>query len=365
MELTKEQERAKRVIVDLINSKKPITTLGGYAGTGKSTLIKFIVNHFCDKRIAFCAFTGKASSVLKSKVNTNMKDDDFCGTVHSLIYTLVGEDENNIMHFELKDYINYDLIIVDEASMLNQQLFVDLTSFGIPILAVGDHGQLPPIGKGLNLMAKPDITLEKILRQMEGNPIIKVSEMARKDGFIPLGKYGDTVQKIKGIERLRLVKSLNDVMVLCGRNRTRRFANILARESFGLNYPSPLSGEKVICLRNNRYKGVYNGNVGLIETIKDIGEFAYQVSILMETGVYFKGQIYKDQFLCEKTCQEIKFFNLFDYAYCLTVHKSQGSEYDNVILLEERNRYMTDDEWSRWLYTGVTRAKNKLLILGE
>jgi exodeoxyribonuclease-5 len=225
-------------ILDWINSSKSkvvtkfqnILTVGGYAGTGKTTLIGKVRRDLGKTyRIAFCAYTGKAASVLNKKLidQNAVFEGDYCGTIHRLIYIpVVDKDTNEIIKWEKKSILDYDLIICDEASMVGETIFLDLTSFKIPILAVGDHGQLPPIESSINLMQAPDIRLEKIHRTAENSPIIKLSLMARNDGYIPFEKFSDTVLKVRpkdpAITKF-IVDSgdFNSSALLCGFNKTR------------------------------------------------------------------------------------------------------------------------------------------------
>jgi exodeoxyribonuclease-5 len=146
----------------------PFLTLGGYAGTGKTTLIAYLrqaLRQFDEEaRVAFCAYTGKASRVLDMRLKDQKvpRRGDSVSTIHSLIYNAESDKSGTVTSWKLKDKLEYDLIIVDEASMVDETIWLDLLSFQIPILAVGDHGQLPPINSRFNLMGNPQIRLERI-----------------------------------------------------------------------------------------------------------------------------------------------------------------------------------------------------------
>lgn len=382
LELNQDQLKAHEEIVNFVRRGKNLLTLGGFAGTGKTTLIAHAVKTIKeikqkterDFKIAFCAFTGKAASVLRSKlqgIESYDQDEDYSGTIHGLIYTPIFGAKGVIAGFELLPTIDYDLIIVDEASMLNEAIYKDLSSFGIPIIAVGDHGQLPPVFGDFNLMANPDIRLEKIMRQAEGDPIVRLSFIAREYGRIEPGEYGPGVSKVTDRKIMYSLDGIREKMILCGRNKTRVFTNKFVRGKLGINSSSPVPGEKVICLKNNRKAGIYNGNLGILKEIKPSGRHWFQVKIQMEEDFLFDGTIFRHQFDREKLITEWEDFeyeeigNLFDFAYCMTVHKSQGSESDDVVVIEERMGMQTDDDWRRWLYTAITRSKSKILIIGE
>ncbi|KKQ71073.1 MAG: Exodeoxyribonuclease V, partial [Candidatus Shapirobacteria bacterium GW2011_GWE2_38_30] len=149
-------------------------------------------------RVAFASFTGKATRVLRGKLaemETVYKEDSI-GTIHSLIYSPIVDTKKNIVGWKKKDEIEADLIVIDEGSMVDGTIWGDLVSYGLPIVVVGDHGQLPPIRGDFNLMERPMVKLEKIHRQAEKNPIIKVSMLAREEGKIPFEKFGNGVEKM-------------------------------------------------------------------------------------------------------------------------------------------------------------------------
>lgn len=364
IQLNTQQQKAHDQIVSFFNDRKgKLITLGGYAGTGKTTLISHIIETIRAKQmihVAFCAYTGKAATVLKSKIN--LAEGDYCGTIHGLIYRPVGKLPNSRMIFERVDHLEYDLIILDEASMVDEVIFKDLAAYGIPIIAAGDHGQLPPINGRFNLMENPDIRLEEIMRQAEDNPIIKLATMARTTGNIPFGVYGPGVKKIQDISALKEYLT-KEVMILCAKNKTRVNINNYARDFFGIESQSPVIGEPVICLRNNRLANIYNGNIGKLVSIEE-HKNCYKAEIEFDESKYF-GTISKRQFGLQYTDMEEgdRGFDIFDWAYCITTHKSQGSEYDDLIIIEERMGMQSDDDWRRWLYTAVTRAKERMLII--
>jgi len=178
-------------------------TIGGYAGTGKTTLIAVLRRLLYKKspklKVAFAAFTGKATQVLQNYLTEFdlLYQQDSISTIHSLIYSVVKNEQQQIVAWRKKDRLQTDLIIVDEASMIDQEIWQDLLSYQIPIIAVGDHGQLPPIHGYFNLMKEPLLRLETIHRQELNNPIIEVSILARTKGYIPVAKYGKKVRKLQ------------------------------------------------------------------------------------------------------------------------------------------------------------------------
>ncbi|MFO0703700.1 MAG: AAA family ATPase [Patescibacteria group bacterium] len=367
------------------NISRNFITVGGYAGTGKSTLVAHLRKELKtlkpNLKVGFASYTGKAARVLRSKLNEQniLQEKDTVGTIHSLIYSPIVNDDEEIVGWQRKEKLDKDLIIIDEASMVDQVIWQHLLSYQIPIIAVGDHGQLPPIEGKFNLMKEPDLMLNKIHRQAENNPIIGLSIQAREYGLIKFGEYSSTVRKFdmseydaQEAQQELLGNYKNDTLVLCGFNATRNRLNTYIRSSLGFESTSPTSSDRVICLRNNHKIGIANGMLGTINKINKRGEDWYEAEIVMddEEDVY-KGLISAKQFGAKTAFNftekrgEFMMGDLFDFGYALTVHKAQGSQAKKVVLLEERSPKMDDEQWRRWLYTAVTRAEQELYIFGR
>lgn len=367
--------------------------MGGYAGTGKSTLISVLAHDLPYLRIAYCAFTGKAANVLRQKLahaSVPVRPlEDYCGTVHSLIY-IPQMVNGELIGWSLAEELDYDLIIVDEASMVDEQMFKDLSTYRIPILAVGDHGQLPPIGGSFNLMDKPDIRLETIHRQAESSPILRLSSYIRTHGSLP-DKYADdgmvrfvhprdTDSVLSELYVGTPVEKIQDCAVLCYRNSTRVTMNNrirLLRFQDTIDAP-PHRDDQFICLRN-AYGVIYNGMRGIASVVEDHGDRLYRAYIdFPDDHLEVDGGIFRYQFNREKTISgfdDVRQFEgfyqdnwyyliglLFDYGYCLTVHKAQGSQYEQAVIIYERGGG-TSDEFQRWLYTAATRASGRLTFI--
>jgi len=357
-------------------------SLGGYAGTGKTTLIGILRNKLSVKnkslKIGFASYTGKASRVLQNKLiekNAILKQDTI-GTIHSLIYSPIVNEKEEIIGWKQKDKIDRNLIVIDEGSMVDEQIWNHLLSYKIPIIVVGDHGQLPPIQGNFNLMQKPHILLHHIHRQARDNPIIGLSIQAREHGFIRSGIYSDYVIKYdkndsetQNIIQETLAKSNNQSLILCGFNHTRQKLNSFIRNSLGFESLSPQNGDRVICLRNNHITHIFNGMLGTIIEINKYDDDWYEADILLDDEKnQYHGLISAKQFghktglnFTDKRSQIMK-GDLFDFGYALTVHKAQGSQAKKVVLFEERFNRTTDEQWKRWLYTAVTRAEEELII---
>jgi len=373
----------------------PFITLGGYAGTGKTTLVAYVRQALRqndpDARVAFCAFTGKAVRVMEQTLrrqHVNHRGDSI-STIHGLIYNTETDSAGHVTGWRKRAEIKTDLIIVDEASMVTEELWQDLLSYGVPILAVGDHGQLPPVGGAFNLMAEPMIRLERVYRQAAGSPIVEVATLARTTGLIPPGRYGEGVIKYDrtgdniGVVMEELLENWRpDWLVLCGYNHTRIRLNHDLRSRLGFDTPDPATGDHVICLRNNRTAKLYNGMTGAITHITpaddDRDHAWWQAEVRLDDRDY-TGLLLRAQFGAKETINPVpptpgaaksgkgakNRGDLFDFGYALTVHKAQGSQADTVLLFEERNQHMNDDDWHRWLYTAVTRAERQLFIIGN
>jgi ATP-dependent exoDNAse (exonuclease V) alpha subunit len=385
--------------------------MAGLAGTGKTTLLGFMANALRERmshlRIGFITYTGKASIVLASKL-IDMGPEDYVGTIHSLIYfPIVDEKTGKVEGWSRKDELDVDFIFVDEASMVGKEIWEDLLNYNIPIIAIGDHGQLPPVGAdSFNLMAKPDHILTEIHRQAKDNPIIKLSMIAREEGYVECGMYGTAIAKLHWSDpRCKKILSAydkdSDLIALCGMNATRVQINKIVRSKYGFK-GTPKVSERLICLKNNKKINAMNGQIGTLIAIESVGPKFFEIQIRMDGskfdvwsfclksgfGKVFSKDAYSESNMRETrddladavqekmrkanpnyfmTSDERRFckVDLFDFGYCVSVHKSQGSEWSRVILIDERNQYQTDDDYTRWLYTGITRAKDKLIMIED
>jgi exodeoxyribonuclease-5 len=391
LELTDEQEAVVDAVIAWRDElARPYVTIGGYAGTGKTTILgplrTRLAMAYKGARVAFCAFTGKAASVLRAKLKRHhaLRREDYCGTIHGLIYEAEADELGRLATWHRRGEIPFDLIIIDEASMVGEGLWADLCAFGIPIVAIGDHGQLPPIEGTLNLVAEPELRLETIHRQAADNPIIKLSLLARTEGAIPFGTFGPGVEKLpRGDEatdlRLDQIFSAFDAetLVLCGYNRTRIALNRHIREKLGIEGEGLVPGERIICLQNNwgaRQHPVFNGMLGTVVSAEPESEEGvlhwYNVVFQMdgEDRMYI-GQISAHQIDRPTRVDQVdgllplEIGDRFDRGYALTVHKAQGSQARRVVLFEQKSRFWEGEAYRRWLYTAVTRAEEELLIV--
>jgi len=378
--------------------------IGGYAGTGKTYLIshirKEIKTIFPHVHVAFVTFTGKAASVLENKLISNgaRYDTDYAGTIHGMIYYPDIQYDTKLKMNVIKGWKKrdredldwYNLIIIDEASMVSSKIWKDLLNYEKPIIAVGDHGQLPPVGDGVfNLMTHPDHSLTEIQRQALHSPIIALSKFIRENGYIPFKfpNYNSEVFKLSWRQPQAQhiwennIKYGDDLMVLAPFNKTRNGLNKFIRNKQNYTHKIPYPSERVICLKNNHYSGIMNGMLGTVLWVMPEDYGLYRMTIQMDGFVdpheclvsnkCFGKSEYPDLHKSDDTQREYArekgFVSIdhFDFGYASSVHKAQGSEWDRVIFFEQRTKFWNENVYTRLLYTGVTRASKKLFVISD
>jgi len=374
MQFSPQQDEALKAVATWLKAGRPqLFRLFGYAGTGKTTLARYFAEHV-DGQVQFAAFTGKAAQVLRSKGATNAR------TIHSLIYRPRGEEaveDETTGKTSMSPTFSLNrqspiakaaLVVIDECSMVDEQLGRDLLSFGTPILVLGDPGQLPPIsGGGFFTEQEPDFLLTEIHRQARDNPIIRMALDVREGRDLAYGDYGGA--RVIGKDEVRQDQVLDADQVLVGTNRTRRRYNRRLRELKGFTADYPQAGDKLVCLRNDPAKGLLNGSLWKVmtasrETVKPgINLLVSPEEDDPDRGVA-KIKLLKAAFEdaeAEIPWQQKRRFDDFDYGYALTVHKAQGSQWNDVVLFDES--WAFKDTRERWLYTAITRAAEKLTVV--
>ena len=340
MRLTSEQRHVLREIVRL---PKEQIILGGRAGTGKTTVIRHLTDVL--ERFVVCAYTGKAVNVLKSK-GVQAK------TIHSLIYKAYKDSDKKVF-FSLAHDLDCDGIIVDEASMVSRSIYEDLKSFGKPLIFVGDHGQLEPVGDDFNLMREPDYRLDTIHRN--AGEIAHFAEYIRQ-GYRPSSwqvRNGSS-DSISFLQKGRHMEAaMHADQAICAYNKTRAEINGEIRRSMGKG-DAPEAGDRVMCLRNDSRVNLFNGMQGIAKKLYkgDRMDFESDGGVC---NVPFDPEVFgKVKYELERDRDSPI---PFDYSYCITAHKAQGSEWDSVLVLEQKC-----DLWDhrRWAYTSASRAKSKL-----
>lgn len=359
-----QQSTALRSISSWLKDKNgpQIFRLFGYAGTGKTTIAKEVAG-FVKGGVRYAAFTGKAALMLRRK------GCDDASTIHGLIYKL-DEETGGKPQFRLNresPLKNADLAIIDECSMVDQELAFDLLSFGKKILVLGDPAQLPPVkGAGFFINAKPDVMLTEVHRQAANNPIIHLSMAVRNGEKIRHGQYGDC--RVISSSDLNTEDVLGADQVLAGLNKTRRQYNRRFRALKDFPEDGPVVGDRLVCLKNNHESGLLNG--GLWNVKKVYSQDPEQIKLLIDPDHDPDGD--KDRLITthkaffdgtesELTWEQRRWYDEFDYGYVLTVHKAQGSEWDDVVLFDESTAFRMDR--AKWLYTGITRAAKRVTIV--
>jgi exodeoxyribonuclease-5 len=362
MQWSPQQDAALSAVGRWLKAGEPqVFRLFGYAGTGKTTLARHIADN-ADGSVAFAAFTGKAAHVMRGK---GCRD---ATTIHSLIYRARGEDENGPT-FTLNDDSaagKAALIVIDECSMVDAEIGRDLLSFGKPVLVLGDPAQLPPIaGGGFFTAAEPDVMLTEVHRQAFDDPIIRMSMTVREGGTLDIGAYGQS----RVIERGDLDQE--DVLaadqVLVGRNVTRRSYNIRIRQLLGREAPVPVADDTLVCLRNDRKRGLLNGSLWRVAEERKVRRGLLRYALSPEEGAALKNTLvsinpaFFDGTADALSLAERRRSDEFNFGYVLTVHKAQGSQWDDVMLFDESFAFR--ENRARWLYTGITRAAERITVV--
>lgn len=408
-----------------MGDKAPYFLQEGYAGTGKSTVLPFMIEAtgLELKDIGFMAPTGKAAKVMTRK----MRDQNMgavATTIHKQIYRPkglsafsieaeifalnqrlphAGGDETREINQKLSQ-LNRDLqraymedtpsfqinpesavsecklLVIDEASMVSEEVADDLRSFGVPILAIGDPGQLPPVGGRPGFCnRKPDHLLEEIHRQAADNPIIWASMQIRAGKDLPVGEHGGGLLRVVRVSDDDVTYDMTrDVQIICGTNRLRWEITRNTRRLCGFDYMGPMTGEMMICIKNSKDYPLVNGSMGIVTadtgTLKS-GDITCKMFMQDEDGTNYELKclqaVFEETYLGkgQSTSPPRAIFmakqnasvHQFDWAYAITCHKSQGSQWDEVVVHDES--MMFRDEWKRWLYTAVTRAAERLTVV--
>ena len=375
----------KAILSSLTNN---VTIITGGPGTGKTTIIKAIVDLYIAanklsteeaiKRIALLAPTGRASKRMSEATNFN------ASTIHRFLKW--NKETNSFMVNEFNKDLS-ELIIIDEMSMIDIVLLNKLLeglTMNIKLVFVGDYNQLPSVGAGQVLKDLIDsdvinkIELKYLYRQSEESfiptfaSLIKDNELTDdnlmdKSDFTFLKCNKDLIVKnLKQICNLMIEKNYDykKVQIMAPMYAGVNGIDNINKELQGIFNPKTefkreikvgdviyRENDKILQLSNMPDENVYNGDVG---TIKYIKESSVSKSHKNEIYVDFDGNIVR--YLPSD-------FNKIKHGYIISIHKSQGSEFDTVILLLSTSYFRM--LYKKLLYTGITRAKRKLILLGE
>lgn len=353
----KQLEIINKATRDILSNTKEVI-IGGLAGTGKTTCVNKILELIKNKKYYLVLTpTGKAANVLRQKGVP-------AATIHSAIYNYKGKrmqegTDREIMIWKKKNQIKKDpdIVFVDEASMVDGKMYNDVMNFGVQVVWIGDYGQLPPIGSDPKIMEKPTYTLTEIFRQGENSGIVTFAHDIRNNS-VDDNEYNNVEFVASHWKSLDL---LSFDQIICAYNLQRREINSECRRRLG--YQDILNvGDKLICLKNNKELDIYNGQLVWVKKLHDRETpFRIYATLVTETGDETDVWINKSGLIQDKP-DETKFSKgelICDYGYAITAHKSQGSEWPNVLVI-----YNESNNWdnARWLYTAATRASEHLTV---
>jgi exodeoxyribonuclease V len=402
------------------DSAQQVFRLFGYAGTGKTTLAKHIVDSL-GINARYAAYTGKAAYVLRTKGCAE------ASTIHQLIYSpqekvrqhldelqrvlraTTDPTEREVLEQQIRketerlatpDFILREdsdlayapLLVLDEVSMVGTRVAADLLSFGVKILCLGDPAQLPPVdGGGYFIHAQPDHLLTEIHRSALDSPVTRLATSVRTsppgDRTLGMpGMDGDSGRTLS-ISRDQL-QGFDQVLV--GTNKTRWAAIHLIRSLHGLHGSHPQPGDRIIGLANSHEVDIFNGQQFQVIEAQDPDRDRIHLVVEDDAGnrrpltcwtAGFEG------FEGEKQAKREGRGNIAacTFAQAITCHKSQGSQWDNVLVVDESHIFARAEAsqaqregkplavaaaaghvaGQRWLYTAITRAAQRVVVIAS
>ena len=383
MSLTKKQEEGLKIARQRYNLKERYTTIAGLAGSGKTYLSHMLLDALGIKEGEYLvgAYTGKAALRLQENGFPQAK------TLHKLFYKSVkiqGSDDFIHIPLEKSLFSPFKLIIIDEVSMVPDSMLRVIANTGLHVINIGDPEQLPPIGTDNGMLASPHIFLDEIVRQAEGNSIIRLAHAIRNRE--PIEPFSDENVQMFPREELNTGMLLWADQILCGKNATRHELNRTVREELGHTGNMPVVGDKIILTRNNWEFVNTDGNPiinGLIGNLTRVSEPIRDPrgNIINQASVYGYMSFLPDfntaefrnvkfdalpfltgetSYIFDQNAKAADKINAVDFGFAITTHKSQGSEYSKGLGIEER---MRGTNHHRLIYTMVTRFKDKCVLI--
>ena len=391
MELTKKQEEGLKIAVARHKNREKYTVISGYAGTGKSTLVRFIIDALDvdEDKVAYATYTGKAAEVLRKKGNPNAM------TLHRLLYDSIPRQGGGFIRIPKKQ-LDYDIVVVDEVSMVPKTMVDMLLAHRVYILFLGDPEQIPQcdMKETHNLLDHPHVFLDEVMRQAAESEIIQLTMKIRNGEDIPF-MHGKEVIVVPKTELVTGHLTWADI-IICATNKTRHNMNRQKRELLG--YSGVLqTGERIIVKRNYWEDCDEDGNAlvnGTVGTVANPYESFVRIPSYIKNdrrdlpliGCIFTPdggksfdtfEIDKDYLLKEEPCVDWRVSYQLGklkpkigdilpkqatYGYALTCHAAQGSEFDKVLVIEESFPF-DKKEHARWLYTAVSRSAEKCVLV--
>ena len=395
MELNEKQKNGLTLALQRYKNKEQYTVIAGYAGAGKSTLVRFIIEELKtygvkETDVCFACFTGKAAQVLLKKGNKNVI------TLHKLLYKSIPKESGGFVRIP-NPSIPYKIVVVDEVSMAPKTLMDLLFKHDVYVICLGDPFQLPPVDKkeDNHLLDTPHIFLDEIMRQAQESEIIQLSMAIRENR--PIEAFQGKEVQILNKEELNTGMLTWADQILVATNATRVSINTQMRKLLNFG-EKPQDGDKIICLRNywdcfsDNEEPLVNGTIGILKdsfltkrylpSIVKSTDGLSHINLIVgdfisDSGMYFhslemdKKMIDTGEFSLDwKTVYQLnrnpKTRDIppleFTYGYAITCHKAQGSEWDKVLVIEEKFPF-DKIEHARWLYTAVTRSSEKLVLV--
>ena len=376
--LTEEQERLipllKKWYLDFYNNgEKKYFSLSGAAGTGKTTVIRYFIEDMGISLhdIICAAYVGKAVTVLATHGLP-------AKTIHALIYDVSWKNARD----ETGEVIRNRMGVAKLTRVFTRKkklewpyklIIIDILSFGIPVIFIGDMNQLPPIFGKSSVMIKPDFILTKIMRQAEGDPIIKLSQDVLHGRPLIPGEYGKS-KVVTSLPRDEHFLFDYDIILTTNNNMREMINNFIRFNILHFKSTKPEIGDRIICRQNNwevdlGEKGFYltNGSAGSImdldpQSISDNScNFEFLSDVTGQTKIMDMDYRYIQLPYSDRRFYGMSKFNKFEYGYAITTHLSQGSQYPKVLFIDEK--FGSLDDRKKMRYTAITRAIESITIL--